>query len=96
VLELPELANMPRSSKLPGIVMDDSQATQTGHWTGSTYGNPVDGSSVHDANAEKGKLSITYTLQVPATRSGSYEVRVSYAANQTVRRIEPAMFFGLP
>ncbi len=78
VLELPELANMPRSAKLPGIVMDDSQATQTGHWTGSTYGNPVDGSSVHDANAEKGKLSITYTLQVPA--SGSYEVRVSYAA----------------
>ncbi len=78
VLELPELANMPRSAKLPGIVMDDSQATQTGHWTGSTYGNPVDGASVHDANAEKGKLSITYTLQVPA--SGSYEVRVSYAA----------------
>lgn len=78
VLELPELANMPRSAKLPGIVMDDSQATQTGHWTGSTYGNPVDGASVHDANAEKGKLSITYTLQVPAT--GSYEVRVSYAA----------------
>jgi hypothetical protein len=77
-LELPELANMPRSAKLPGIVMDDSQATQTGHWTGSTYGNPVDGASVHDANAEKGKLSITYTLQVPA--SGSYEVRVSYAA----------------
>lgn len=78
VLELPELANMPRSAKLPGILMDDSQATQTGHWTGSTYGNPVDGASVHDANAEKGKLSITYTLQVPAT--GSYEVRVSYAA----------------
>ncbi len=78
VLELPELANMPRSAKLPGIVMDDSQTTQTGHWTGSTYGNPVDGASVHDANAEKGKLSITYTLQVPA--SGSYEVRVSYAA----------------
>ncbi|MDZ4403391.1 FAD-dependent oxidoreductase [Prosthecobacter sp.] len=78
VLELPELANMPRSAKLPGIVMDDSQATQTGHWTGSTYGNPVDGSSVHDANAEKGKLSITYTLRVPA--SGRYEVRVSYAA----------------
>lgn len=78
VLELPELANMPRSAKLPGIVMDDSQATQTGHWTGSTYGNPVDGASVHDANAEKGKLSITYKLQVPAT--ASYEVRVSYAA----------------
>jgi hypothetical protein len=78
VLELPELANMPRSAKLPGIVMDDAQAEKTGHWTGSTYGNPVDGASVHDANGEKGKLSISYTLTVP--KSGRYEVRVSYAA----------------
>ncbi|MCP5559515.1 MAG: FAD-dependent oxidoreductase [Verrucomicrobiaceae bacterium] len=78
VLELAELANMPRSAKLPGIVMDDQQAEKTGHWTGSNYGNPVDGASVHDANAEKGALSICYTLKVPA--SGRYEVRVSYAS----------------
>lgn len=77
VLELAELTSMVRSVKLPGIVMDDQQAERTGHWTGSTYGNPVDGASVHDANAEKGALSIRYALQVPD--SGSYEVRVSYA-----------------
>ncbi|MEZ5386676.1 MAG: FAD-dependent oxidoreductase [Prosthecobacter sp.] len=77
VLELAELANMPRSAKLPGIVMDDQQAEKTGHWTGSSFGNPVDGASVHDANAEKGALSIRYALKVPA--SGRYEVRVSYA-----------------
>ncbi len=77
VLELPELANMPRSAKLPGIVMDDQQAEKIGHWTGSTHGNPVDGASVHDANGEKGGLSITYRLTVP--KSGRYEVRVSYA-----------------
>lgn len=77
VLELAELASMVRSAKLPGIVMDDQQAERTGHWTGSSYGHPVDGASVHDANAEKGTLSIRYTLRVPA--SGRYEVRVSYA-----------------
>ncbi len=78
VLELPELANIPRSSKLPGIVMDDAAAEKTGHWTGSGYGTPVDGASVHDANAEKGKLSVAYKLTVP--KSGRYEVRVSYAS----------------
>lgn len=78
VLELPELASMVRSSKLPGIVMDDGAAEKIGHWTGSAYGTPVDGASVHDANAEKGGLSVTYKLTVPKT--GSYEVRVSYAS----------------
>lgn len=78
VLELPELANIPRSAKLPGIVMDDAAAEKTGHWTGSGYGTPVDGASVHDANAEKGMLSVAYRLTVP--KSGRYEVRVSYAS----------------
>jgi hypothetical protein len=78
VLDFPELANMPRSSQLPGIVMDDTQATKTGHWIGSSYGNPVDGASLHDGDADKGGLSISYTLKVPAT--GHYEVRVSYAS----------------
>lgn len=77
VLELPELANMPRSSKLPGIVMDEQEAERVGHWMGSTYGNPVDGSSRHDENAEKGHKSVIYTLKVP--QAGRYEVRVSYA-----------------
>lgn len=78
VLELAELASMVRSAKLPGIVMDDHQAERIGHWTGSSYGSPVDGASVHDANAEKGALSIRYALQVPT--SGRYEVRISYAS----------------
>lgn len=77
VLELPELANMPRSSKLPGIVMDEQDAERIGHWQSSTYGNPVNGSSRHDENLEKGKRSVIYKLKVPA--SGRYEVRVSYA-----------------
>ena len=78
VLELAELAKMVRSAKLPGLVMDDQQAIKTGHWTGSSYGSPVDGASIHDANGEKGSLSVTYTLKVPTT--GRYEVRLSYAS----------------
>lgn len=77
VLELPELANMPRSSKLPGIVMDEQEAERVGHWQSSTYGNPVNGTSRHDENLEKGKRSVVYKLKVPV--SGRYEVRVSYA-----------------
>ena len=78
VLELAELAKMVRSAKLPGLVMDDQQAIKTGHWTGSSYGSPVDGASIHDANGEKGHLSVTYTLKVPT--AGRYEVRLSYAS----------------
>lgn len=77
VLELAEMASIPRSAKLPGIVMDEQEAERVGNWTGSTYGKPVDGSSRHDENAEKGSKSIIYTLKIPA--AGRYEVRVSYA-----------------
>ena len=78
VLELASLANMPRSAQLPGIVMDEQEAERTGNWQGSTFGNPVDGSSRHDENTEKGKKSVTYTLKVPT--AGRYEVRLSYAS----------------
>jgi hypothetical protein len=78
VLELASLANLVRSAKLPGIVMDDSQAERVGHWLGSSYGNPVDGASIHDENAEKGAKSVIYRLKIPA--SGRYEVRVSFAS----------------
>ena len=78
VLELVSLASMVRSAKLPGIVMSEQEAEQIGHWTGSSYGSPVDGASLHDANSEKGTKSVVYRMKVPA--SGKYEVRVSYAA----------------
>ena len=78
VLELASLASMVRSAKLPGIVMSEQEAEQIGHWTGSAYGSPVDGSSIHDANAEKGTKSVTYRMKIPAP--GKYEVRVSYAS----------------
>ena len=78
VLELASLKNMVRSAKLPGIVMSEQDAEHLGNWTGSSYGSPVDGSSIHDANAEKGAKSVLYRLKIPT--SGRYEVRVSYAS----------------
>lgn len=78
VLDLPELANMPRSARLPGWIMDDQDAERIGNWTGSTYGNPVDGSSRHDENSEKGKKSVIYRFAIPS--GGDYEVRISYAS----------------
>lgn len=78
VLELATMAKMIRSAKLPGIVMSEQEAEQTGHWTGSTFGSPVDGSSLHDANSDKGEKSLTYRLKIPT--SGRYEVRMSYAS----------------
>lgn len=78
VLELAALAHMPRSSKLPGIVLDDQDAEQAGHWLASSYGNPVNGSSRHDENGEKGKKAITYRVKIPTT--DRYEVRFSFAA----------------
>jgi hypothetical protein len=69
---------MTRSVKLPGLVMDEQDAERIGNWIGSTYGKPVDGSSRHDENSEKGKKSVIYRLAIPA--NGDYEVRVSYAS----------------
>jgi len=82
VLELESVRRMPRSSALPGIVMDEQAAERTGSWVGSTFGNPVDGSSRHDENTGKGTKSIRYHLNIP--KEGRYEVRVSYtpAANR--------------
>ncbi|TDU81749.1 FAD dependent oxidoreductase [Prosthecobacter fusiformis] len=76
VIELGEMASMIRSSKLPGIAQDDKAAETTGKWTSSSYGTPVDGFSLNDGNANKGQMSVVYTLKVPT--DGRYEVRVSY------------------
>ncbi len=78
VIDLAELAAMPRSSKLPGLVMDEQDAEAIGDWSGSTYGNPVNGSSRHDGNSGKGEKNIVYAFKIPVP--GRYEVRVSYAS----------------
>ncbi|MCF7763391.1 MAG: DUF1553 domain-containing protein [Verrucomicrobia bacterium] len=66
-----------RSSKLPGIVVDNESAQLTGRWKesiGST--NYVDKNYLHDANSQKGRMSARFVPVLPHT--GSYEVLVSY------------------
>jgi hypothetical protein len=72
------LPDIPLSTKLPGIVLDDSVATYIGHWTNSGYGNPIDGSSHHDGGDDQGNKSATFTIPIP--KSGKYQVRLAYAA----------------
>lgn len=78
VLEL-KVAAGTASAGLPGIVVDDEAATFMGDWTASNYGDPVDGSSRHDANVGKGRKTARFVLKVP--RAGSYEVRFAYTSS---------------
>ncbi|MEW6161555.1 MAG: DUF1549 domain-containing protein, partial [Verrucomicrobiota bacterium] len=65
------------SSKLPGVVMDNSAAELTGRWKVSTYStNFVDKDYVHDANSDKGKMRARFAPKLPHT--GPYEVLLSY------------------
>ncbi|MEZ6136501.1 MAG: FAD-dependent oxidoreductase [Pirellulaceae bacterium] len=65
-------------TKLPGIVIDDSAAKLSGHWTASTSGASVGREYFHDGNARDGRASAKFEATLP---SGRYEVRVSYAAH---------------
>jgi hypothetical protein len=65
---------------LPGIVIDDADATLTGDWVSSTaIGGFVGAGYRHDANAGKGDRTATFSATVP--RAGRYEVRVAYKPN---------------
>jgi hypothetical protein len=67
-------------SSLPGIVVDDSEATLVGKWQYSTHTPPYVGRGyLHDMKEDKGAKSATYTPLIP--RDGLYEVRVSHCYN---------------
>ena len=67
-------------AKLPGIVIDDSDAKLTGDWKSSTTnGKWVGASYLHDGNLRDGKCSASFTAKLP--KAGQYEVRVAYPAN---------------
>lgn len=66
---------------LKGIVVDDADARKTGPWTESV--NPawrrVGTGYIHDGNAHKGDISITFTPEIP--KAGEYEIIVLFAPN---------------
>lgn len=71
------------SKKLPGIVVDETQAKLVGSWRYSTHTPPYVGLGyLHDQKKGKGKSSVTYTPNLP--KAGTYEVRLSHCYN--VRR----------
>ncbi len=65
--------------KLPGVVVDDTEAEKEGFRSDSTAAAPFVGSGyAHDDNAEKGKQRAVFTAKLPA--AGDYEVRLAYTA----------------
>lgn len=68
---------------LPGVVVDETEATLVGAWQYSTHTPPYVGIGyLHDQRGDKGKKSVTFTPSLPA--AGFYEVRVAHCYN--VRR----------
>jgi hypothetical protein len=66
-------------TKLPGIVVDDTKATKTGDWdSSSSVGGFVGDGYLHDADENKGKKSLRFT--VPIKTEGTYDVRLGYTA----------------
>jgi hypothetical protein len=65
--------------RLPGIVLDDTQAEATGIWSRSTFSRPyIQAGYQHDGNAEKGARSLRFTPKLPGP--GKYEIRFAYQA----------------
>ena len=70
-------------TQLPGIVVDEIDATLIGKWQYSTHTPPYVGLGyLHDQKSGKGESSVTFTPDLPDT--GIYEVRLSHCYN--VRR----------
>jgi hypothetical protein len=68
------------AGKLPGIVVDDTQAEVSGPWSeSSSVGGFVGARYLHDGDANKGECRIRYSLRVPAARR--YQVRIWYTPN---------------
>ncbi len=58
---------------LPGVVLDDADATKTGQWAAAaTLAWRVGKGYLHDNNAEKGELSAVFTPDLPS--AGDYEI----------------------
>ena len=59
--------------KFDGLVLDDRDAQKTGEWIESgAMGHHVGTGYIHDGNAHKGEMKVTFTPHVPA--SGEYEL----------------------
>lgn len=70
-------------ARLPGIVVDETEAELRGAWQYSTHTPPYVGLGyLHDQREGKGAKSVTFTPDLP--RAGRYEIRIAHCYN--VRR----------
>ncbi len=91
VLDIPVLPELPKGTpavveidpaKLPGIVLDDSQAELQGKWDRSSSFKPHVGQGyVHDGKRADGQSSAAFKFTVP--RTGRYDLRIAYSAHPT-------------
>ncbi len=66
-------------AKLPGVVVDDTEAERHGFYAQSTAASPYVGSGyAHDSNVEKGTQRAIFRAKLPAR--GPYEIRIAYTA----------------
>jgi hypothetical protein len=80
VLEYSRAAVQLVSDKLPGVVVDEDDAKQTGAWKRSTSISPyVDNGYLHDGNQAKGAMRLRYTAKI--AKAGRYEVRFYFSHN---------------
>jgi hypothetical protein len=91
VLDLPVLAELPPEevrtmsidpAKLPGFVLDDSQASLSGVWNHSSNFKPHVGNGYqHDDKRADGKSVATFNFAVPV--AGRYDLRMAYSAHSS-------------
>lgn len=68
-------------AKLPGVVVDDTEAERHGFHAQSTAASPYVGSGyAHDSNVEKGTQRAIFRTNLPA--HGKYEIRIAYTAQE--------------
>jgi hypothetical protein len=91
VLDLPTLPELPPEpvtpvsidpAKLPGVVVDDTDAVVKGPWTrSSNFKNHIGRGYLHDDARGDGQSTITFRAKLP--EAGRYELRIAYSAHPT-------------
>jgi hypothetical protein len=68
------------ATKLPGLVIDNTDAKLTGTWvSSSSIGGFVGNDYLHDNNETKGQCRAEFHFKIP--KPGKYDVRVAYTVN---------------
>lgn len=78
----PPTPNAINPKTLPGIILDDTQATLIGHWAKSTNFKPFIGRGyIHDDKKADGKSTATFKFTNP--KPGRYDLKIAYSAHPT-------------